>query len=780
VRERVSAARGAWLLTRLRARRLLNQLVFAYSRPIGGTKGRTATPAKRRNPWLITGFVGVTMLFSFGGIARQTIVNLHVVLDRTSQGRLLPLSRLPEFSDALTRGLSMDLTLLFLVTVLMTLGVRELAQPDWDLEWLVTLPARLRALLWSRVIERSVATPAGLAFMGPTCVLIAWFSHYRLGALAIGILALLPLVFLAAMIRTLIDTGLRLALPPSRLRNLQAVNSIVGIVLLYSAMSLGTGRPGGYLFDLARDFPAWALWLPPGLTVRLLSAPDGQQALAWGALLYAESAVLLAAGIAALEYQLRNGVVAASARESARGSTATVARNRVERERRGMRWIAALGSPVQRRELRLLGRDRNYLVQTLVLPVVIIFGQMLVNGRLHGISTSGLSAPAVAGIAFGIAAYMLMLSAFQTLNSEGGALWILFTVPQPVGAILYEKAQLWSMLALIYPLAVFSVGFATSMVLDWQALGLVAVVLLGVPIYGAIAVSLGVFGCDPLATEVQSRVRSTFVYLFMMLAGLYSYAIFAGEWSRKLVLIALSALLAVALWQKAKDELPYLLDPGASPPARVSTADGIVGAMLFFVLQGIIAFALKDARGPLTAFQLMVAFSVAGALTYGAMRFTFWRTHATGVPSILGDRGRIGSLLAWGGAAGLVAGCAGLVYGHLWPPAEGSDDAARWLADLSRSAWFFALAVVAAPLCEEFIFRGLIFGGLRRSLSAPRAIFGSAVVFAIVHPPAAMIPVFGLGICAAFAYQRARGLLAPMVAHAVYNAMILGWQVGLH
>jgi ABC-2 type transport system permease protein len=56
------------------------------------------------------------------------------------------------------------------------------------------------------------------------------------------------------------------------------------------------------------------------------------------------------------------------------------------------------------------------------------------------------------------------------------------------------------------------------------------------------------------------------------------------------------------------------------------------------------------------------------------------------------------------------------------------------------------------------------------------AILASAAVFAIVHPPASMIPVFALGVCAAFAYERSRMLLAPMLAHALYNGAVIAYQ----
>jgi hypothetical protein len=217
-----------------------------------------------------------------------------------------------------------------------------------------------------------------------------------------------------------------------------------------------------------------------------------------------------------------------------------------------------LGSPLQRREWRLLTRDHNYLVQTLVLPLVIVGSQLFLTGRFGMISSHRLSTSTVAAIAFGVTAYMLMSSAFQTLISERGALWILYSVPRPLQRILYEKAQFWAALALAYPILIFGTAVLLSHHIDLRLAGLAAVVLLAVPIFSAIAVSLGVFGCDPLAQDARTKVRPTYVYLYTLLAGIYTYAIFAGEWWQRIVLMTLSALLAFALWQKAADELPYL------------------------------------------------------------------------------------------------------------------------------------------------------------------------------------------------------------------------------
>jgi hypothetical protein len=87
--------------------------------------------------------------------------------------------------------------------------------------------------------------------------------------------------------------------------------------------------------------------------------------------------------------------------------------------------------------------------------------------------------------------------------------------------------------------------------------------------------------------------------------------------------------------------------------------------------------------------------------------------------------------------------------------------------------WLPAIAVLAAPVFEEFIFRGLVFRGLRRSTNPTLAILGSAGVFAVVHPAISVVPVFILGMAAAWSFERSQLLVSAIAAHAVYNAAVV-------
>ncbi|HEY2780182.1 MAG TPA: hypothetical protein VGI90_05390, partial [Steroidobacteraceae bacterium] len=133
------AARGGravWLLMHLRLQRLANLMLLAYNRPLGGRRGRPATSGKKRNRWVISGVVGSIMLFAYGNLTRQSIINLHRALDPIHGTRFAAPSG--ELSDALLRALGMEWSLLFFVAILGALATRELSQPDWDLEWLAT------------------------------------------------------------------------------------------------------------------------------------------------------------------------------------------------------------------------------------------------------------------------------------------------------------------------------------------------------------------------------------------------------------------------------------------------------------------------------------------------------------------------------------------------------------------------------------------------------------------------------------------------------------------
>ena len=786
----LTQVRAIWLMTKMRLTRQRNMIANNMFRKFRKKKARDGIAGKQSGLWLLTLVMVVFMSFSFVSISRNMVLNMdcHLVADSACHvvGKsgerhddielaAVELHQAP-FQPELTRGLTMVVTLLFGIAVLLPLGSKELAQPDWDMEWLVTMPVERATLLWGRLLERSAANFSGMFALLPPLGIVAWYSGMGWFAPLAAMAALLVLLPLAALLHTLADTGLRMWLPASQLRNLQAVTGLFSMPLIYFVMALGMPNASGFVMDWARAFPAWAGWTPPGLVLRAMQAPDLGGALHMIAILLLQTAVLMWGGVALMRYQLRDGVVNSGARESVRRKPAA-AGNGAARQGRGPRaWLSGAMSPIKRRELRLLSRDRNFLVQTLLLPVVIVVSQAVFNGKLNSLAELGQHHTTTAAIAFGIGVYVLMLSAFQTLNNEGQVLWLLYTLPRSIESVLKEKAQLWGALTMVYPLVVIGISAWYTTHFEWWMLSLLLTVFVGIPIYSLIAVSLGVFACDPLAVDVRSRVRPTYIYLYMLLAGFYTWSIYSSVWSQKLAVMVLIASMALALWQKARDALPYLLDPAAAPPPRVSTSDGLIAATAFFITQGLATLLIMQGTATPSLPVLTMAFAASGLLVYVLMRFIYWRSKTAGVPVILRDID-VGATVRYGAIAAAVACAAGLAYmvalrhSSLW-----SEITQHVSASAGPRAWLLALAVLAAPLFEEFIFRGLIYGGLRRSMPMVPAMAMSAAVFAVVHPPMSMLPVFVLGLCTAWTYERSKTLLGPMLVHAVYNAVILSWQ----
>jgi membrane protease YdiL (CAAX protease family) len=113
-----------------------------------------------------------------------------------------------------------------------------------------------------------------------------------------------------------------------------------------------------------------------------------------------------------------------------------------------------------------------------------------------------------------------------------------------------------------------------------------------------------------------------------------------------------------------------------------------------------------------------------------------------------------------------------------------SEAAVKLLTD-AKSIWTIVylgvFAVLIAPVAEEFIFRGMLFPFVRQ-LGFPRlAWFGVSGLFALIHLNLpTFVPLFALAFALTWLYERTDNLLAPIAAHALFNAAnfaVLLWQI---
>ncbi|MCX7847893.1 MAG: CPBP family intramembrane metalloprotease [bacterium] len=88
-------------------------------------------------------------------------------------------------------------------------------------------------------------------------------------------------------------------------------------------------------------------------------------------------------------------------------------------------------------------------------------------------------------------------------------------------------------------------------------------------------------------------------------------------------------------------------------------------------------------------------------------------------------------------------------------------------------------------MCEELVFRGVVFGALWRSLALWPAVLLSALVFAIVRMELAhLLRIAIIGVVCALSYARMQSLMVPIGTHVVNNmaafayVALLLWEMG--
>jgi len=643
---------------------------------------------------------------------------------------------------------------------------QDLSKVEWTFEWWFTFPVPARGLLLARVLETAIADPFAWFMLFPFFSVIFWCAGYSWFAIPLGLASMTYVGILAGSMRVAAETTLRRFLALRNVARLQAVLSTVSFIPLLAAIATVSPEWLATVTGVAKHFPSWALVNP---IVPIGIAAGGSQAWAAviGCLVFAIVVTMGATTVGG--WMLRDGLTtSAGPNQGLRQRAARV------RENRGI----ALGT-VTRKELHLLFRDRTLFTQAFVVPALIVGMQLFMNrGLLSALAANPRHA---AAMAFGTAGFVLATGACNTLVMDVPALWIYFTVPKSLDRILIHKAVLWSCLASSIAVVVFVVVTRADPAVLLAGTPVFALALVGVVLNAFIATGIGVLGTDALETEPRRRIKVAMVYLYMVLASMFAYALYAPSAWAKFAQVVLSALLAYALWQKVRDHTPFLLDPNEAPAPSIAVADGVIAALAFFVLQGIFTLCFIAFDCSMGA-SLLFAFAGAGLVIGVVTLFIFWRS---GVPELFTTLGfcRPENGVARGVLIGVAGGLTGgllacgylLIVDHVEVLRRLRDETVSLSSgDAVLGPWLAVLAIVAAPLFEEFIFRAVLYGGFRRSLSPMRAMVFSALVFAIVHPAIATAPVFVLGVIAALVYERSRSLLAPIAAHMTYNAIVVG------
>lgn len=260
------------------------------------------------------------------------------------------------------------------------------------------------------------------------------------------------------------------------------------------------------------------------------------------------------------------------------------------------------------------------------------------------------------------------------------------------------------------------------------------------------------------ASALSSAVGNIFVAL-LVLAGLAIYTTLIRQIS-------------------VRKTTPVEVMPDAPPPRTFGLPESIlaVGLILFLLLNIIVSFertspahlSPQDLRANLL-FTLFVLFFIAGFLKLrgldldalgGFSKSSLKRSISTAVVLLLA-------------ATPLIAVAEGLTQTFL-----GGESSRQEIVDLFNNSqsieqrvMIIVLAVVVAPISEEFLFRFFIYGVLRRYFGVWIGLFFNALLFAAAHthlPSAA--PLFVLGACFTLAYEWSGSIIVSMAMHALFNS----------
>ena len=113
------------------------------------------------------------------------------------------------------------------------------------------------------------------------------------------------------------------------------------------------------------------------------------------------------------------------------------------------------------------------------------------------------------------------------------------------------------------------------------------------------------------------------------------------------------------------------------------------------------------------------------------------------------------------------------IYSKLGITAAPQNAAAIIEATAKSNAFIvFLSVVVAAPIAEELIFRGIVFRTFAKQLSIVMALILSGLVFSLIHMDwFFVIQIWAMGFLLGLSYHKTGSIVTPIVAHMVVNGL---------
>jgi len=253
----------------------------------------------------------------------------------------------------------------------------------------------------------------------------------------------------------------------------------------------------------------------------------------------------------------------------------------------------------------------------------------------------------------------------------------------------------------------------------------------------------------------------------------------------------LAILIAAPIYQHVRRTSPELgwNYHGNVPTSQFTPLDILgVGAALLLLISNVIVVPFFDpeqleSAGEMSGFSLIIAGLVSQMIPAGiAIFFLAFRFN---IVEILGlqrpDWKRIAVIVALGMLAiYMLAGIAGFIAEPLLKQTFGEKNpqaAVQMMQDAKANnpkllIGLAFLACIAAPVCEEIVFRGYFYGVMKRYSCRYFAAVTTGLIFGLVHGSMwSLAPLVVIGIVLAVVYELSGSLWAPMICHCIFNSI---------
>lgn len=397
---------------------------------------------------------------------------------------------------------------------------------------------------------------------------------------------------------------------------------------------------------------------------------------------------------------------------------------------------------------------------------------IMLGGALYFLSTSGIGGAIKSSMLLlptGLAVYM---GALQTIGQAGRAARadqqarpFLATLPMAPHQVLDGKARALRLMLLPILLLLAILAFMGVLNRDGSSAYRIALSLIGMYALVDGAVSIAFLSTGIGVLGMGGAQSSTGYSTQILMLPLFATVLAPNDWSATTACIATLAVSFESV-RAARMSVRWIDDPADDVERETTVWRALLAASAFFAMQAL-SYRILSLFGMRMGYTLALAFASSAVL----LAVLTWRNDARIARPQFLPKQPVYWLL--GALAGAASGLLAREFAKLIPQ---PTDAAN-IDFNGGELWAMAMMMtVAAPLVEEYFFRGWLQRAIAADLPADKkhwAFVLGASAFALAHFGTYGVPQLILGLLAGALFAKGGGLWPCIIAHALHNGVVL-------